>query len=199
MEVNQLAADSLSRYQWATGAKTVKFFKRMADAITERDSVQVKAMIAAFFARQHLALSTSPNSAIVIDDLPLARIKRIMKQDACDPMPRQVSASTVPLMAYAAQVFIGLITQLAWKLSTQGAKRNTLQVKDLKAAVYATSQLDFLIDTIDMFDQQQDNETKLGKPVKCKAANRQVEGVPESSKDIVAMFGSQLADSLCCP
>jgi hypothetical protein len=65
-----------------------------------RDSDEVKAMMAQLFAQQMLAVMNRTQGAIAIDQLPLARIKRIMKQDSCNPQPRQVSAHTVPFMAY---------------------------------------------------------------------------------------------------
>ena len=91
----------------------------------------------------------------MLGQVPLARVKRIMKQDSCDPRPRQVSADTVPFIAYAAKLFIALMTKLAWQLSTQRGRRNTLQVKDIRAAVYASSHFDFLVDVVDLFDEQQ--------------------------------------------
>jgi len=86
--------------------------------------------------------------------LPLARIKRIMKQDSSDPQPRQVSADTIPFMAFSSQLFIACLTNMAWRLSTTQSKRNTLQVKDLKNAILASSHWDFLIDVVDKFDDE---------------------------------------------
>ena len=126
-----------------------------------RDSDEVNAILANFFARKLLAVTTNAPRAIAIDEIPLARVKRIMKQDSCDPHPRMISAEAIPLMAFAVQLFIGSLTDLAWKISTQRAKRNTLQLKDLKAAVYASSQFDFLLDVIDAFEHdhpQPDNK-----------------------------------------
>ena len=126
-----------------------------------RNSKQVEALLAAYQTRQLVAVTKRTPGAIAIDELPLARIKRIMKQDSCDPHPRMISADTIPLMAYAAQLFIGSLTSLAWQLSTAPAKRNTLQVKDLKAVIHASSRFDFLIDVLDMFDQQAMNQQPL--------------------------------------
>lgn len=121
----------------------------------EKDSPTIEAMLAAYNTHQLIAVTNRVPGAIAIEALPLARIKRIMKQDSCDPHPRMISADATPLMAYAAQLFIGSITSLAWQLSTSHAKRNTLQVKDLKAVVQASSRFDFLIDIMDIFDLQQ--------------------------------------------
>jgi histone H3/H4 len=128
-----------------------------------RDSDEVKAMMAQFFTQQMLSVMNRNPGAIAIDQLPLARIKRIMKQDSCDPQPRQVSAETIPFMAYAAQLFTTCLTEMAWRLSTTRAKRNTLQVKDLKAAILASSRWDFLIDTVDMFDDEQLRSSEMSR------------------------------------
>jgi len=118
-----------------------------------RNTEEVNKLLERYFAYRR-ALAVQNPKAIKVDELPLARIKRIMKQDSCDPHPRMISAGAVPFMAFAAQNFIGCITDLAWEISTKKCKRNTLQVKDLKAAVYASSHFDFLIDVIDAFDEQ---------------------------------------------
>ena len=158
-----------------------------------RDTDEVQALIAEYFARQLLTLTKDPSRAICIDELPLARIKRIMKQDSCEPHPRQVSADTVPFVAYAAQLFIGNLTSLAWKLSTQRAKRNTLQVKDLKVAVLASSQHDFLIDTIDLFDAQQREQRLASQPMPTEKKG------PTLDSSAMSAFGAYLADELLFP
>lgn len=76
-----------------------------------------------------------------------------MKQDACDPQPRMISEEAVPFLAYATQLFIGSLTYLAWNLSTVRGKRNTLQVKDLQAAILSSPHFDFLIDVVDTYEE----------------------------------------------
>lgn len=127
-----------------------------------RDAPEVEALIASYFAKQLHDVMTNQRQAAP-DELPLARIKRIMKQDSCDPLPRMISADSVPFMALTAQLFIGHVTQIAWKLSTIPAKRNTLQLKDLKDAIACSSKFDFLIDVIDTYDEQKrmDDEAAL--------------------------------------
>ena len=128
------------------------------DKALVKDSPTIEAMLAAYNTHQLIAITNHVPGAIAIEALPLARIKRIMKQDSCDPHPRMISADATPLMAYAAQIFIGSITSLAWQLSTTKAKRNTLQVKDLQAVVKASSRFDFLIDILDIFNEQQNQQ-----------------------------------------
>jgi len=98
-----------------------------------------------FFKHQMRKLKHNPRTAINIDQLPVTRIKRIMKQESCYGM-RQISRDVAPFMAYAVQLFIGLITSLAWHRSAKSASRNTLMLKDLLQAYRACSKFDFLID-----------------------------------------------------
>ena len=126
-------------------------------------SAQIQALMASFFAHQLVAVSDT-SKPFTVDALPHARIKRIMKQDAVDPHPRMISVDTIPLMAYTAQLFIGLLTDLAWRLSTKPNGRNTLQVKDIKAAARCSKYFDFLIDTIDTFDDDEMRSVSKGVP-----------------------------------
>ncbi len=98
---------------------------------------------------------------IALRDLPLTRIKRIMKQDACDPQPCMVSATSVVAMAYTTQLFIGAITTLAWTLATRD-KRNTLQLKDLRASLPSLRAFDFLVDLIDEFEYTHGSKSASG-------------------------------------
>ena len=135
-----------------------------------RDSEDIEIFLNAYMHRQLCMLQKEVPGAIAIDELPLARIKRIMKQDSCDPQPRMISADAIPLMAYASQIFVGCLTSLAWQLSTAPSKRNTLQAKDLKAAIAASSHFDFLIDVVDLFDQQALEQQKASEQEKSNAA-----------------------------
>ena len=124
---------------------------RMVYQSVERDSDEIRVIISRFFARELLAVTNNPRQAISTDELPLARIKRIMKQDSCVPQPRMISADAIPLMAHAVQLLVRLVSHIAWDVSTQPAQRNTLQLKDIIAALESSSQFDFLIDIVDMF------------------------------------------------
>ena len=116
-------------------------------ALAQRaEEAEVGAITASYFARSLHKVISEKQNVVLTEELPLARIKRIMKQDSCEPFPRMISADAVPFMAFAAKLFIGALTTLAWKLSTQRSKRNTLQLKDLKEAASSSSKFDFLID-----------------------------------------------------
>lgn len=98
---------------------------------------------------------------ILLEDLPITRIKRIMKQDSCDPQPTMVSVGAVTAMAYVVQLFIGTATSLAWHLA-QNAKRNTLQLRDLQGAFASMNNFDFLVDILDEFEHTQAHKARGG-------------------------------------
>ncbi|EUB60404.1 ADP-ribosylation factor-like protein 2 [Echinococcus granulosus] len=81
-------------------------------------------------------------------DLPLARIKKIMKLDD-DVKTMMISAEAPILFAKAAELFIRELTLRAW-LHTDRNRRRTLQRNDISMAVsYGdTDQFDFLIDIV---------------------------------------------------
>ena len=89
--------------------------------------------------------------AAAFNVLPHVRIKRVMKQDACEPHPRKVAADAVHLMSYATQAMVGEITGLAFKLMTRKEGRRTLQLRDVLAAVNSSRKFDFLCDVVDEF------------------------------------------------
>ncbi|KAL7059748.1 hypothetical protein AAHC03_013928 [Spirometra sp. Aus1] len=81
-------------------------------------------------------------------DLPLARIKKIMKLDD-DVRSMMISAEAPILFAKAAELFIRELTLRAW-VHTERNRRRTLQRNDISMAVsYGdTDQFDFLIDIV---------------------------------------------------
>jgi nuclear transcription factor Y gamma len=78
------------------------------------------------------------------NDLPLARIKRIMKSDED---VRMISAEAPVLFAKACELFILELTLRSWSFS-QHHKRRTLQKEDIKEAIQRTDVFDFLVDVI---------------------------------------------------
>lgn len=77
-------------------------------------------------------------------DLPLARIKKIMK---LDENVRMISAEVPILLSKAADLFIQELTMRAWANTTSG-KRRTLQRSDISTAAGQNEQFDFLIDVL---------------------------------------------------
>lgn len=78
------------------------------------------------------------------NDLPLARIKRIMKSDED---VRMISAEAPVLFAKACELFILDLSIRAWNYS-QLHKRRTLQKEDVREAIQKTDIFDFLVDVI---------------------------------------------------
>lgn len=78
------------------------------------------------------------------NDLPLARIKRIMKSDED---VRMISAEAPVLFAKACELFILDLSIRSWNYS-QLHKRRTLTKEDVREAIQKTDIFDFLVDVI---------------------------------------------------
>jgi nuclear transcription factor Y, gamma len=93
---------------------------------------------------QQLPVTSSEQDFKTHNDLPLARIKRIMKSDED---VRMISAEAPVLFAKACELFILELTLRSWSFS-QHHKRRTLQKEDIKEAIQRTDIFDFLVDVI---------------------------------------------------
>ncbi|KAL6011549.1 Agglutinin-like protein 1 precursor [Asimina triloba] len=89
--------------------------------------------------------------------LPLARIKRIMKSDEDVKM---ISADAPVLFSKACELFILELTLRSW-LHTEENKRRTLQRSDIAHAITQSEVLDFLLDVVPM-DEVKDEEDSGG-------------------------------------
>ncbi|GAX82311.1 hypothetical protein CEUSTIGMA_g9740.t1 [Chlamydomonas eustigma] len=87
--------------------------------------------------------------------LPLARIKKIMKSDED---VRMISAEAPVLFAKACEMFILELTLRAWNHAEEN-KRRTLQRSDVAAAITRTDIFDFLVDIVPREDVKQEGET----------------------------------------
>lgn len=76
--------------------------------------------------------------------LPLARIKKIMKSDE---EVRMISAEAPVMFAKACEMFILELTLRSW-IHTEENKRRTLQRNDIGMAITKTDIFDFLIDIV---------------------------------------------------
>jgi len=76
--------------------------------------------------------------------LPLARVKKIMKSDED---VRMISAEAPALFAKACEMFIVELTHRSW-LYTEENRRRTLQRSDIATAIARTDIFDFLIDIV---------------------------------------------------
>ncbi|KAL2482687.1 Nuclear transcription factor Y subunit C-1 [Forsythia ovata] len=105
--------------------------------------------------------------------LPLARIKKIMK---ADEDVRMISAEAPILFAKACELFILELTIRSW-LHAEENKRRTLQKNDIAAAITRTDIFDFLVDIVPRDEIKEEAGTLgaiLGPPVVASGAT----GVP---------------------
>ena len=85
-----------------------------------------------------------------IHQLPLARIKKVMK---ADPEVKMISAEAPILFAKGCDIFITELTMRAW-IHAEDNKRRTLQRSDIAAALAKSDMFDFLIDIVPREDSQ---------------------------------------------
>ncbi|KAJ3160144.1 hypothetical protein HDU86_000980 [Geranomyces michiganensis] len=76
--------------------------------------------------------------------LPLARVKKVMKADEDAKM---ISAEAPMIFSKACEIFILELTMRAW-IHTEEHKRRTLQRSDVATAISKSDQYDFLIDIV---------------------------------------------------
>lgn len=79
-------------------------------------------------------------------NLPLARIKKVMKTDE-DVKHMMISAEAPIVFAKACEIFILELTLRSW-LHTDECKRRTLQRNDVAIAISRSDTFDFLIDIV---------------------------------------------------
>eukprot|EP00250_Pteridium_aquilinum_P014321 c21914_g1_i1 orf=263-1075(-) len=79
-----------------------------------------------------------------VHQLPLARIKKIMK---ADEDVRMIAAEAPVVFAKACEMFILELTLRSW-IHTEENKRRTLQKNDIAAAITRTDIFDFLVDIV---------------------------------------------------
>lgn len=97
-----------------------------------------------FWPKQTEDMRTLETTSFKHQELPLARIKKIMKLDEDVKM---ISAEAPMLFAKAAEIFIHELTMRAW-IHTEDNKRRTLQRNDIAMAIAKYDQFDFLIDIV---------------------------------------------------
>ncbi|KAF7505784.1 hypothetical protein GJ744_000455 [Endocarpon pusillum] len=85
-----------------------------------------------------------------LHQLPLARIKKVMK---ADPEVKMISAEAPILFAKGCDIFITELTMRAW-IHAEDNKRRTLQRSDIAAALAKSDMFDFLIDIVPREDSQ---------------------------------------------
>jgi nuclear transcription factor Y gamma len=86
----------------------------------------------------------SDNHDFKLHQLPLARIKKVMK---ADPEVKMISAEAPILFAKGCDIFITELTMRAW-IHAEENKRRTLQRSDIASALAKSDMFDFLIDIV---------------------------------------------------
>ncbi|TIA81209.1 hypothetical protein E3P89_02155 [Wallemia ichthyophaga] len=126
------------------------------------------------FWTSHLREIENEDSDFKKHDLPLARIKKVMKSDPCELSGLLLkvfkpfeSGETPILFSKACEIFISELTCRAW-LVAESNKRRTLQRSDVAGAVELSDQFDFLIDILPRGEE-------ANKRSKSKAAEADVE------------------------
>lgn len=89
-------------------------------------------------------LQSISKEELKIHQLPLARVKKIMKSDED---VRMISAETPLAFSKACEFFVLELTHRAW-LHTESENRKTLQRSDIVNCISSTIIFDFLIDVI---------------------------------------------------
>ncbi|XP_006659211.1 nuclear transcription factor Y subunit C-2-like [Oryza brachyantha] len=107
---------------------------------------QQKQQLQAFWADQMTEIEQM--SEFKLPNLPLARIKRIMKADEDVKM---IAGEAPALFAKACEMFILDLTMRSWQ-QTEENRRRTVQRNDIEAAIKKTDIFDFLVD---IFDHQE--------------------------------------------
>jgi histone H3/H4 len=79
-----------------------------------------------------------------LHQLPLARIKKVMK---ADPEVKMIAAEAPILFAKGCDIFITELTMRAW-IHAEENKRRTLQRSDIASALAKSDMFDFLIDIV---------------------------------------------------
>lgn len=95
-----------------------------------------------------------------LHQLPLARIKKVMK---ADPEVKMISAEAPILFAKGCDIFITELTMRAW-IHAEENKRRTLQRSDIASALAKSDMFDFLIDIVPREEAAQHAKRAPGQP-----------------------------------
>nr|CAB3264317.1 nuclear transcription factor Y subunit gamma [Phallusia mammillata] len=114
------------------------------DQIVQAQPSEAQHSLQTFWQDQLEEIQLTTSNHFKVQDLPLARVKKIMKMD--DDV-KMISAEAPLLFAKAAQMFITELSLRAW-IHTEENKRRTLQRNDIATAITKFDQFDFLIDIV---------------------------------------------------
>ncbi|KAJ4421435.1 CCAAT- binding transcription factor component [Neurospora sp. IMI 360204] len=114
-----------------------------------------------------------------LHQLPLARIKKVMK---ADPEVKMISAEAPILFAKGCDIFITELTMRAW-IHAEENKRRTLQRSDIASALSKSDMFDFLIDIVPREEASTHAKRATGQSAAAAAqaaqnAAQQAQGIP---------------------
>src|SRR5438034_5766624 len=109
-----------------------------------------------------------------LHQLPLARIKKVMK---ADPEVKMISAEAPILFAKGCDIFITELTMRAW-IHAEENKRRTLQRSDIASALAKSDMFDFLIDIVPREEASSHAKRAAAGQSSSSAAAQQPGGVP---------------------
>ena len=112
--------------------------------MTTGETGEAQAALDGFWPKAAEEIRTMSMADLKRQELPLARIKKIMKLDEDVKM---ISAEAPVLFGKACEMFIHELTMRAW-VHTEDNKRRTLQRNDIAMAITKYDQFDFLIDIV---------------------------------------------------
>jgi nuclear transcription factor Y gamma len=101
-----------------------------------------------------------------LHQLPLARIKKVMK---ADPEVKMISAEAPILFAKGCDIFITELTMRAW-IHAEENKRRTLQRSDIASALSKSDMFDFLIDIVPREEAASNRRSGHGSAAQASAA-----------------------------
>jgi histone H3/H4 len=110
-----------------------------------------------------------------LHQLPLARIKKVMK---ADPEVKMISAEAPILFAKGCDIFITELTMRAW-IHAEENKRRTLQRSDIASALAKSDMFDFLIDIVP-------REEAASHAKRASGQNASTQGVPAAGGQLPA-------------
>jgi len=134
----------------------------MAEEITGAEALEAsesQVALEGFWPKMTEQIRAMPVDDFKHQELPLARIKKIMK---LDEEVKMISAEAPLLFSKAAEMFIHELSLRAW-IHTEDNKRRTLQRNDIAMAISKCDQFDFLIDIVprdEIKQPQRQPETK---------------------------------------
>lgn len=136
-------------------------------------------------------LMSSTEFASKNPELPLARIKKIMK---LDEEVKMISAEAPIIFAKAAELFIQEVTIRSW-IHTEENKRRTLQKNDVTLAISKYDEFDFLIDIVPREEKKPSTKKESTSPNASYVANQTTTNTPVNN-NVLTGITDQSAQNL---